>query len=500
MNRLAMHVPLAGFSRRELDGHWSLELFDTPDDVPAEALTGVRPNAVQVAVPGNWTMQDLSNAAGEVFVDKPHYTNVQMPFDGPPPRLPERNPAGVYRRTVTVPSGWRSGPIVLHIAGAESVHAVYINGRFAGYGTDSRLPSEYEVGDLLTQGANELAIVVVRYSAHSYIEDQDQWWMAGLHRSVWIESRPNVHVADLRVATDFDPDTGAGTVAATAIVDFGGRPAQGWSMRFELHDPYGAPAGPAADAPVPHDGHQPATGSEVEAHWNLERVGAWSAETPRLHTLTADLVGPDGTVVQSETQRVGLRRVEVTERQLRVNGRPIRVFGVNRHDHHPDRGKAVTVEDMRDDLRLMRLHNINAVRASHYPNDDYFYALCDELGFYVVDEANIEGHAYEDSICDDAAYRDAFVDRGARMVQRDRNHPSVIVWSLGNETGYGANHGALAGWIREADPSRPLHYEPAIDRQGWEDGGESATDIVCPCTRGSTPSAATARRAPAAGR
>lgn len=500
MNRLAMHAPLAGFRRQQLDGVWSLELFETPDEVPADALTGIRPNAVRAAVPGNWTMQDLSNAHGEAFVDKPHYTNVQMPFDGPPPRLPDRNPAGVYRRTLTVPSGWRPGPIVLHVAGAESVHVVYVNGRFAGYGTDSRLPSEYEVGHLLTPETNDLAIVVIRYSAHSYIEDQDQWWMAGLHRSVWIESRPSVHIGDIRVATDFDPATGAGTVAVAAEVDFGGDPEPGWSMRFELHDPAGRPSGPAVETPVPHQRASNATGSGAGAQWDLSQANAWSAETPRLYTLAAELVDPGGSVIQSETQRVGLRRVEVRDRQLLVNGQPIRVFGVNRHDHHPDTGKAVTVDDMRADLELMRLHNINAVRASHYPNDTAFYALCDELGFYVVDEANIEGHAYTDALCDDPAYRDAFVDRGARMVQRDRNHPSVMLWSLGNETGYGANHDALAGWIREADPSRPLHYEPAIDLRGWEYGGETATDIVCPMSRGSTPSAATARPAPAGGR
>ena len=466
ISRLAMHVPLAGFRRQRLDGVWSLELFDSPDEVPAGALTGIRPNAVQVAVPGNWTMQDLASAHGEVFVDKPHYTNVQMPFDGPPPRLPGRNPAGVYRRTVTVPADWHDDRIVLHVAGAESVHLVYVNGRFAGYGADSRLPSEYEVGRLLTQGVNDLAIVVVRYSAHSYIEDQDQWWMAGLHRSVWIESRPSVHIGDIRVATDFDPATGAGTVAATAAVDFGGDPAPGWSMRFELHDPAGRPSGPAVETSVPHQPDSEGNGFETGARWDLTQAGAWSAETPRLYTLAAELVGSDGSVTQSETQRVGLRRVEVRDRQLLVNGRPIRVFGVNRHDHHPDTGKAVTVEDMRDDLRLMRLHNINAVRTSHYPNDDAFYALCDELGFYVVDEANIEGHAHEDTICDDPSYQAAFLDCGIRMVQRDRNHPSVIVWSLGNETGYGVNHDALAERMRAEDPSRPLHYEPAVARAG----------------------------------
>ena len=497
-----MHVPLSGFRRTDLNGRWSLELFDSPDDVPAAALTGIRPNAVQVAVPGNWTMQDLRRADGEVFVDGPHYTNVQMPFDGPPPRLPERNPTGVYRRTVTVAADWVSGSVVLHVAGAESVHAVYVNGRFAGYGTDSRLPSEYDVGPLVSPGLNEVAVVVVRYSAHSYIEDQDQWWMAGLHRSVWIESRPDVHIADIRVATDFDRDTGAGSVAATAVVDFGGRPTAGWSVRWALRDPSGLSAGGEIDSLVPlpqvrqTGGRVADSGSgrdragadsgsgrdraDAGARWDLGRADAWSAETPRLYTVAVTLVSPDGTVTQRETQRVGLRRVEVVDRQLLVNGQPIRIFGVNRHDHHPDRGKAVTVTDMRSDLRLMRRHNISAVRTSHYPSDDAFYSLCDEFGFYVVDEANIEGHAYEDSICDDRSYRDAFVDRGARMVQRDRNHPSVIVWSLGNETGYGANHDDLARWIRRHDPSRPLHYEPAVSRGGWEYGGDTVSDIVCP--------------------
>ena len=206
INRLAMHVPLAGFDRRSLDGRWSLELFDSPDAVPADALEGERPNAAAVAVPGNWTIQDLSSPSGSVFVDTPHYTNTQMPFGGPPPRLPERNPTGVYRRPFTVPASWMEHRAVLHVAGAESVHAVYVNGRFVGYGTDSRLPSEYDVGPFLVPDRNELAIMVARYSAHSYIEDQDQWWMAGLHRSVWIESRPNVHLADLACRHLLRPD------------------------------------------------------------------------------------------------------------------------------------------------------------------------------------------------------------------------------------------------------------------------------------------------------
>lgn len=482
LNRLAMHVPMAGFDRRSLDGRWSLELFDSPDAVPAAALEGHRPQAATVAVPGNWTIQDLTSGSGPAFVDTPHYTNVGMPFTGPPPRLPERNATGVYRRPFTVPASWAERRTVLHVAGAESVHAVYVNGRFVGYGTDSRLPSEYDLSPFLVPGQNELAVVVVRYSAHSYIEDQDQWWMAGLHRSVWIESRPDVHICDLPVAASFDPPTATGTVDATAVVEFGGAPVPGWTVRATLRDPDGAQVGATADQPVPHEHARPYgfEGFEVTAHWDVTVAEAWSAETPQRYSVTAELVDPNGLVAHVETQRVGIRSVEVRDRQLLVNGQPVWIFGVNRHDHHPDRGKAVTVNDMRADLELMRAHNISAVRASHYPNDDAFYDLCDELGFYVVDESNIESHAYNRSLCDDPTFRAAWVDRGARMVQRDRNHPSVILWSLGNESGYGTNHDALAGWIRRADPSRPLHYEDAVQTEGWDHGGLAATDMVCP--------------------
>jgi beta-galactosidase len=357
-----------------------------------------------------------------------------------------------------------------------------VNGAFAGYGTDSRLPSEYDVTPFVRRGENQLAIVVVRYSALSYIEDQDQWWMAGLHRSVWVESRPAVHLADLPVTTRYEAATGAGRVAAAAVVDFGGAPAPGWVVRARLTDPVGRQLGQAQELPVPFQHAKPYrfTGFRATATWEVPDVLAWSAETPHRYLVTVELVDPGGRVRQEEAQRVGIRSVEVRDRRLLVNGRPIWVFGVNRHDHHPDRGKAVTLEDMRADLALMRAHNISAVRTSHYPNDTAFYDLCDELGFYVVDEANIESHGYNRSLCDDDRYRAAWLDRGARMVTRDRNHPAVILWSLGNESGYGVNHDALAGWIRGADPTRPLHYEDAVRIEGWDDGGLRATDVVCP--------------------
>jgi len=238
--------------------------------------------------------------------------------------------------------------------------------------------------------------------------------------------------------------------------------------------------GRAQTVQVPHRFAAPYlfSGHHAVASFDLPGIQPWSAESPTRYRVTAELIDPAGAVTEVHAQLVGFRHVEVRDRQLLVNGEPVWIFGVNRHDHHPVRGKAVTLADMRDDLLAMRRHNITAVRCAHYPNDPRFLDLCDEIGMYVVDEANIESHAYNTSLCDDARYRSTWQSRGARMVERDRNHPSVIMWSLGNEAGYGANHDALAGWIRRTDPSRPLHYEGAVFHDGWIDGGLAASDAL----------------------
>jgi len=460
--------------RRSLDGRWDFRLFDTPDDVTAGAIE--RPPKTRawtkVTVPGNWTLQGVD--------DRPQYTNVQMPFDGPPPRLPERNPTGVYRRQVTVPKPWSGRRIVIHVGGAESVHAVYVNGEFIGYGTDSRLASEYDVTAAVHPGVNDVAIVVMRWSAHSYVEDQDQWWMAGLHREVYLEARAPISLTSLICNAGLRDTTG--TLAVSALVGGLEPPSAGWRVRFGLETLRGRRVARAVTADVPHSFSTPYlfSGHRATARFEIADVEPWSAESPTRYRVTAELLDPDGSVVEVHRQLVGFRRVEVRDRQLLVNGAPIWIFGVNRHDHHPTRGKAVTVDDMRDDLLAMRRHNITAVRCSHYPNDPRFLDLCDEIGMYVVDEANIESHAYNTSLCHDARYRSTWLSRGARMVERDRNHPSVIMWSLGNESGYGANHDALAGWIRRTDPTRPLHYEGAVFHRGWVDGGLASSDVVCP--------------------
>jgi len=473
-----MHVPLPvdgkGRRRRSLNGTWQFRLFRSPAAVPASALTGATTRWQQLAVPGNWTVQSTG--------DHPHYTNVQMPFPGPPPRLPEHNPTGVYRRAFQVPGAWKGQQLVLHVGGAESVHAVWVNGHFAGYGTDSRLPSEYDITTLARPGANEVAIVVARYSALSYVEDQDQWWMAGLHREVFLEARAAAHLADAVCRADLSVADGVGLLSVTTTVGWGDQPLAGHRVRVTLLGPTGRRVGTPSVVAVPVSFAVPYVfeGFITRHKLPVPSVQPWSAESPTRYRVQVELLADDDTVVDSTHQLVGFRHVEIRQRQLLVNGQPIWIFGVNRHDHHPERGKAVTVADMRADLLTMRAHNITAVRTSHYPNDGAFYDLCDELGFYVIDEANIESHGYNTSLCNDQRWRSAWLARGSRMVERDRNHPSIIIWSLGNESGYGANHDALAGWIRRADPSRPLHYEGTVLHKGWVDGGMAASDLVCP--------------------
>ncbi len=498
INRLPMRPPVTAFDsvaearqhptvadaessrwRRSLDGPWKFQLFDHPDNVPANAVTAPPTSQAwgRITVPGNWTMQ----AAGQDAGDWPHYTNVAMPFPGPPPQLPDRNPTGVYRRPFKVPANWAGRQIVLHIGGAESTHTVYLNGALVGYGTDSRLASEYDITDAVVKGNNDLAVVVTKWSAQSYVEDQDQWWMGGLHREVFVEARNPTCIERLHCDTSYNHVAGSGTVTVTATVGGRATPSPDWQVRTRVETLRGKKLHAPHMASVPH-AHSEAyvfTGHDTVATFELDGIEPWSAESPTRYRVVCELLTPTGELAEAQVQLIGFRSVWTDGNQLLVNGQPIWIFGVNRHDHHPRTGKAVSLADLKADLVEMRRHNITTLRCAHYPNDPRLLDLCDEIGMYVIDEANIESHAYNTSLCDDPTYRSTWVERAARMVERDRNHPSVIMWSLGNESGYGANHDAEAAWIRKVDPSRPLHYEGASFHDGW-DGGRNATDIVCP--------------------
>lgn len=465
---------------RSLDGTWRFRLVGRPEDVTDELLA---PDADlddgwhDVAVPSSWTLDPEVD-------DGPIYTNIRMPIRGVPPEVPEANPTGVYRRSVTIPREWRGRRVVLRVGSAESVLYVHVDGVAVAMGKDSRLPTEVDLTAHVRPGRRaHLALTVVRWSDASWIEDQDHWWMAGLHRSVELYATGRTHLADVRTDAGLADDLTTGTLTVAATVGFD-RPEPGWRVEAHLERLDGRlltllePARPGAEV-VPTD-RSPYlfAGHEVTLSARVPRVDRWSAEQPHRYRCVVSLVDPDGEVREVVAQRVGFRRVEVGGNELRVNGRPVRIHGVNRHDHHPDRGKAVTIDDVRDDLVAMKRHNLNAVRTAHYPNDHRLYDLCDELGLYVIDEANVESHAVNTSLCHDPRYRDAIVDRVARMVARDRNHACIIAWSLGNESGYGAAHDAAAALVRRLDPTRPLHYEGALM---FDLSAEApCTDVVCP--------------------
>ena len=426
LNRLPPRATLDRPERRSLAGEWDFRLAPRPED--AIALRG---RGRRVEVPGLWTMQGF---------EAPHYTNVIMPFPERPPHVPEANPTGVYRRRFRVPRGWRRKRIVLGFGGVEGVLHVVLNGEPVGIGKDARTPAEFDVTELVRHDAeNELVAAVVRWSDASFVEDQDQWWHAGISRDVYLDAG-SIDDVFARAAAD-------GSLA----IDARG------AVRARLLDARG----------------RTVLRTALPAETGLRSPALWSAEEPSLYTLVVE--AEDG---ETASCRIGFRTVEVRDRRLLVNGEPVEIHGVNRHDHDDVRGRAVTRELMETDARTMKRFNVNAVRCSHYPNDPYWLDLCDRWGLYVVDEANIESHAYYDELCRDPRYLGAWVDRVRNMVERDKNHPSVILWSLGNESGYGPNHDAAAGWVRKRDPSRPLHYEGAIARD-WT-GGRAATDVVCP--------------------
>jgi beta-galactosidase len=466
---------------RSLDGTWRFRYLDRPEDAPVGfAEPGFDDGDWDdIAVPGDWAPQGYG---------LPAYTNVVMPFGGEPPDVPDDNPTGLYRTTFRLPAAWRGRRVELRVGAAESVAHVWVNGAEVGFGKDSRLPSTFDVTPHLRRGANTVALAVVQWSDASWIEDQDQWWMPGIHRGVSLISTGPTHLADVALVPGLDGD-GTGTLDVAVRVAFDGAPTEvGWTVEAEVRDRRGRVAAALAPTGVPTFEHgEPFTelisgmfhpGQVVSAHLDVPACRPWSHEDPALYRAVVTLRDPHGEVAEVRTARVGFRSVEVRDRQLLVNGRPVLIVGVNHHEHDPDHGRVMSDEVLRRDLELMKAHHVNAVRCAHYPHDERFYDLCDELGLYVVDEANVESHARQASLCHDPRYFAPIVERGIRMVLRDRSHPCVIAWSLGNESGYGPPHDAMAAAIRRIDPSRPLHYEGPFMHDLH--AAALVSDLVCP--------------------
>ncbi|WP_330924910.1 beta-galactosidase [Candidatus Sororendozoicomonas aggregata] len=476
-NRLQAHTPLHSWRNEQdalagatsdsvlsLDGDWAFSLYDSPREVPTSFAKEGCGREQTIRVPGNWQTQGH---------DRPVYTNVKYPFACNPPFVPEDNPTGCYSSTFVLPEHWQADSRTRVIFdGVNSAFYLWCNGEMVGYSQDSRLPAEFDLTDFLQAGENSLSVMVMRWSDGSYLECQDMWWLSGIYRSVRLLNKPSSHISNVRITPDLDHHYKDGTL--NIVVETTN--SQHLGIRTALY--YGnervaTKTQSMGSALVDERGRYD---DRCEMALKVRSPALWSAEMPNLYRVTVTLTDLEtDTDIETESYNIGFRKVETGDGLLRLNGKPLTIRGVNKHEHNPATGHFETLEDVREHLLLMKQHNFNAVRCSHYPHQPGFYPLCDELGLYVVDEANIETHgmAPMGRLADDPRWTGAFMERLMRMVYRDFNHPSIIIWSLGNESGYGAAHDAMYQWAKRADPSRPVQYE----------GGGSntpATDIVCP--------------------
>lgn len=449
---------------RSLNGLWKFHWVKEPSLRPADFY---RPEFdvsswKEIRVPANWEFEGYGT---------PIFLNIVYPFKrdapkvtGEPPKdwttYKERNPVGSYRRTFTVPAEWAGRETFLVLRGVNSACYVWVNGQKVGYSEDSRLPAEFDVTKYVRPGENTVAVEVYRFSDGSYLEDQDFWRLSGIFRDVELVSRAPVHVRDFNARTSFDAQYRDARLNVNAKVRNTGASAEKFTLQAKLFDARGVQVG------IPLSGAgTAAAGGEVSLDLSRDVTNPlkWSAEEPNLYTLVLTLKDAKGRVLEAIPWRLGFRTSEIKDGRILVNGRSVVIKGVNRHEHDPDLGQVTTREMMLKDILLMKRYNINAVRTSHYPNDERWYALCDEYGLYVQDEANIESHGYGSNdrqrVSDGEDFTGAHVERVRRMVERDKNHASIFLFSLGNEAGWGRNLAAARAWVKENHPELVLVYE-----------------------------------------
>ena len=476
---------------RTLNGQWKFHWSADPDSRPADFYKEEFDVSKwdNIAVPSNWQIQGYGTAL---------YSNVAYPFAKNPPfvmgtpptnytNYNARNPVGSYRRTFTIPGRWKDREIFIVFDGVDSAFYLWVNGEKVGYSQDSRTPAEFNITKYLKKGKNTLAAEVYRYSDGSYLEDQDFWRLSGIYRNVYLYAAPTLHIQDFFVHTDLDSEYKDATLRVDAkVIHYGSDDVSAPALEVTLIDKQqkdpgffglGAKTGALFITDAQTSMENIAAGKTIDYSFSkqLENPKKWSAETPHLYTLILSLKDARGKIIETISANIGFRKSEIKGGQILVNGQPIYIKGVNRHEHDPDTGHTMTRESMLQDIFLMKQNNINTVRTCHYPDVPEWYELCDEYGLYIIDEANIESHGMgygPESLAKQPEWKDAHMARTVAMVERDKNHPCVIIWSLGNEAGFGDNFQATSDWIHQHDPSRPVHYEQAGERD--------ATDIVCP--------------------
>ncbi|WP_140485507.1 glycoside hydrolase family 2 TIM barrel-domain containing protein [Flavobacterium sp. GSA192] len=445
-----------------LNGDWDFKFAKNLQEAPQDFYKNEVKGWDKIEVPSNWEMKGYGQAIYKSAVYSFRPVN--------PPFVPQDdNPVGSYQRSFTVPENWNGMTVSLHFGGVSSAFQVWVNGDFVGYGEDSCNSSEFNITPYLKKGENILSVRVLRYSDGSYLEDQDHWRLSGIQREVYIMAEPKLRIADFFYQTKLDKKYQDAVFQLRPRLDnFTGDTIKNHTFEVQLYDAQNKPLFEKALVRKASE-----IIGEVSPRLDKVRFGffqetiknplKWSAEKPNLYTLVMTLKNSDGSISEVKSCKLGFRSIEFSKEngKMLINGKETYVYGVNHHGHHPARGEAVNHQDLEEDVKVMKKFNFNFARTSHFPEDPYFYELCDKYGLMVMDEANLETHGLGGHLSNDQQWTAAYLERMTRMVHRDKNHSSIVMWSLGNEAGKGPNHAAMAGWTHDYDITRPVHYEPA---------------------------------------
>ncbi|MCD4695357.1 MAG: DUF4981 domain-containing protein [Bacteroidales bacterium] len=448
-----------------LNGDWKFNWVESPADRPSDFFEQDFDASgwETIQVPANW---ELNGYGYPIYVNIPY----EWTDEPDPPKVPhDYNPVGSYLKTFTLPKQWKKHRVFIHFGAVKSAFFIWVNGRYVGYSQGSKTPAEWELTEFLQKGENTIGLQVYRWSDGSYLECQDFWRISGIERDVYLYSTPQVYIGDFFAKCSLENEYKDGLLDLSVYITGAPAKKKPYTVEFKLIGAEGMELSSASE-PL----HFELFGARCHFSEKIINPKKWSAETPGLYTLLIQLK-KGKKVIQSVRHNLGFRTSEIKDGQLLVNGKAVLLKGVNRHEHDPVTGHVISRESMLEDIRLMKQNNINTVRTSHYPNDPYWYELCNQYGLYVIDEANIESHGMgygNKSLAKNLKWQDAHLDRVQRMVERDKNHPCVIIWSMGNEAGDGHNFTACYRWIKENDPTRPVHYERA--------GLGPNTDIYCP--------------------
>ncbi|MDU1538425.1 MAG: glycoside hydrolase family 2 TIM barrel-domain containing protein [Paeniclostridium sordellii] len=431
------------YNFKSLNGNWKFLFLGAPEYSPKDFYKEDfnTDSWDEIVVPGNWQLQGYGNM---------HYSDLCYNFPINPPYVPTENPTGIYKRKFNIDKSWMNERIIIKFNGVDSAYNVWINGKEVGYSKGARIQSEFDITNYIRLGENECTVRVYQWSDGTYLEDQDMWWLSGIFRDVEIFTEPLYGIEDLTINTELDDSY----EDAILNVNLKFRMFDSQNLEFELLD--------KNKNTVFKDILD--TKNKLSFSKIVKNPLKWTAEDPNLYTLIISVYDKNKNLIQVIPQKVGFRKIEIKGEVFTVNGVIIKLKGVNRHDYNPKNGRVVAKDEIEKDIILMKQHNINAIRTSHYPNSEYFYELCDEYGMYVIDEADLECHGFELTdnyswISDDKNWELAYVSRIERMIKRDKNHPCILMWSLGNESSFGCNFKAMAKKYKELDPTRIIHYE-----------------------------------------